>query len=96
MPDPTGEKPAFVAVRSGRHHTTGYICYVGYDVTAADIIDAAGLDASAGLVSMLGDFLNQVSQFKIGNVVAVSWDNGRVVVSKVADHPLREPPTPLP
>jgi hypothetical protein len=96
MPDPTRCEPVFVGIHSSRRHTTGYVCYVGHDVTAADIIAAAGLTAADELVSMLDDFLEQVRQFRIDNVIAIDWQDGRVVLTKVADHTVRPPRRRLP
>jgi hypothetical protein len=90
MPDPARKDPVFVGTRSGCRYSAGYICYVGDDVTAADIVAKANLPVSDELVSMLDEFLGQLSQFKIDNVVAVTWRDGRVALTKVADHTARE------
>ncbi len=89
MPDPARHDPVFVGVRSARRYDAGYICYVGVDVTAEDIAEQSREELPRDALPMLDSFLRQLPQFKIDNVVAVTWRDGELELVKVADHTVR-------
>ena len=64
---------------------------MGEDVTAADIISVADLTPTPELALMLDEFLDQIRQFRIDNVVAVRWRDGYPELVKVAEHTTRDP-----
>ena len=96
VPDLSLKEPVFVGIRSGRRYSAGCVCYVGEDVTLADILDVLGQPVREETELILDEFLRQMSQFRIDNVISVSWHDGRLELSKVADHTKRDPPRPLP
>jgi Protein of unknown function (DUF2695) len=96
VPDLSLKEPVFVGIRSGRQYAAGYVCYVGQDVTVADILDELRRPIGKEAELMLDELLRQVSPFRIDNVISVSWHDDRLELTKVADHTKRDQQRPLP
>jgi hypothetical protein len=91
VPCLTGEKPVFVGVKTGKEYGTGAISYLGRDVSTDDILTKLDLPpAEVGCARpILDEYLNQLQDFKIGNVLSLSWEGTpkALVLRKEANKP---------
>lgn len=98
IPSLDGKTPAFVGIQTGKEYDRGYICYVGVDVNADDILSKLQMEESKGkeVRSILEEYLRQLKQFKIGNVVAISWaqPSMKLELQKLAERPVSKDRTP--
>jgi hypothetical protein len=81
---------AFIDIRNGQAHETGYVVYVGVAITADDVLKKVEVNvvdiAQARL--MINSFIFELQRFKIGNVVAVKQSEGSLVrLRLIADAP---------
>jgi hypothetical protein len=69
------KKPLFVGVNTGKEYATGAVSYLGRDVSTADILAKLDLSSSEAKRArpILDEYLTQLQQFKIGNVLSLSW-----------------------
>jgi len=87
-----GKTPAFVGIKTGKEYDRGYICYVGVDVSADDLLSKLKLEEFKGKEArpILEEYLRQLKQLKIGNVVTVSWaqPSMKLELQKLAERPV--------
>lgn len=92
-------RPVFVEMKTGKAHERAYIVFVGVAVSPEEVmskLQQPPADRSTAL-RHLRSFIEQLGQFKLGNVLAVERDkDGLPLLRKVAEHPVREPGPKLP
>jgi hypothetical protein len=85
-------RPVFTELKTGKAHDRAYIVFTGTPVTPDAVLSRlheAPPDPAAAR-RRIEVFLEQLSSFKLGCVVAVEPDGrGLPVLRKVADHPQR-------
>lgn len=71
----------FVDLQSGMQHRTAYVVYTGVNLTAKEVVAKASAIISnpADSLCLAESFLAELTRFKVGNVVAVDSNDGRVV-----------------
>jgi hypothetical protein len=88
VPASTAEpEPRFLCIKTGKTYADGVLVYIGASVPSEEILARASLlpeQVRAHLsVPLLDDFLGQIQQFKIGDVVRLRrGDDGRLVMEK--------------
>lgn len=90
---------AFIDVRNGKAHETGYVVYVGVAITADDVLKKVEVSVAdvAQARLLIDSFIVELQRFKIGNVVAVEQSEGRLVrLRLIANAPKAEPGPKLP
>ena len=90
---------AFIDIRNGKAHETGYVVYVGVAITVDDVlkkIDVSVADVAKARL-LINSFIVELQRFKIGNVLAVEQSNGGMVRMRlIANAPKAEPGPNLP
>ncbi|MDQ8192745.1 hypothetical protein, partial [Roseibacillus persicicus] len=66
----------FLGIKSGKTHLSAAMTYIGKEITADDVIDRiqqpnADSEKAKKLVE---EFLDRLQEFKVGNVVTISYD----------------------
>lgn len=89
-----GDDNVFLGLKSGKTHRYAAMSYTGKDVGASDVLQkliAAGADVGNQheMLDMLDDYLGRLKEFKVGNVLAISYANGDYSLEKVANRPPR-------
>jgi len=98
MPAPDGSAH-FVALQSGKQHSTAYVVYTGVDLTADEVLAkasavVAGHREARNLAESL---LTSLQHFKVGNVVAVESNNQSTIQLRlVSNSPKTKPGPKLP
>jgi len=71
----TPRQNLFVGVKSGKKYETGYLVYLGEDVTTEDILNELGLGEQEAyqVRPVIDSFLTALQSFKIGNVISVCF-----------------------
>lgn len=91
VPCLTKEKPVFIGIKSGKEYDKGCISYLGVKVSSDDILKKLKLPKGEAIKArpILDEYLKQINQFKIGNVVSVSWgqDTQELELIKEAERP---------
>ncbi len=89
VPTNIGGKSSFLGIKSGKPFPYGALSYLGRSVSAQDILEklsAAKISSEAISKEMLESYLDALSLFKIGNILAVESVSGPVVrLTKVAE-----------
>jgi len=92
-------RSVFVETKSGKAHDQAYVVFVGLAVSPEEALSKVQnppADRDAAL-RQLRSFIEQVAQFKLGNVLAVERAaDGLPLLRKVAEHPARESGPKLP
>jgi hypothetical protein len=86
--------PAFIDIRNGKSHETGYVVYVGVAITADDVLKKVDVNVAnvAQARLLISSFIVELQRFKIGNVVAVEQSDGSVMrLRLIANAPKAEP-----
>jgi hypothetical protein len=87
-------RPLFVETKTGKAHERAYVVFGGTSVTPEEAFSKlrdAPPDRDDAL-RQLGSFIEQVAQFKLGNVLTVERGaEGLPLLRKVAEHPARKP-----
>jgi hypothetical protein len=90
---------AFVDIRNGKAHETGYVVYVGVAITADDVLKKVEVSVAdvAKTRLLINSFIVELQRFRIGNVVAVEQSDGSLVrLGLIANSPKAEPGPKLP
>ena len=91
VPCLTKDRPVFVGVKTGKEYPTGCVSYLGRDVTTDDILAKLDLPAVQAKRArpILDEYLTQLQEFKIGNVISLSWvgKSRTLELNKEADRP---------
>ena len=95
MPAPTG---GFLCLNAGKTYKNGVICYMGVEVSVANILDrAAKLPEKLCehlSAELLNDYLSKLQDSKIGDVVRLQFgSDGKLVIEKL---PEQLPPKNIP
>jgi hypothetical protein len=89
VPANIGGKSSFIGIKSGKSFPYGALSYLGKSVSADSILEklAVGKVSSDAISKeMLESYLEAISAFKIGNILAVESVTGSLVrLKKVAD-----------
>ena len=94
IPDPSA-KPgsSFIGLKSGKPWPYGAVSMIGRSITASDVLDRASdkvqtLIKTSDTASRITDYLDQLQQFKVGNVLTVEYDaQGGFVLKLVRTRP---------
>lgn len=92
-------KNYFVGVKTGKIYDLGYLVYLGEDITPEEILGKLRLsdEAARGAQPILESFIRELTAYKIGNVVSVSFPESiRCVLKKEAEAPKSERKAKLP
>jgi hypothetical protein len=91
VPCLTKDKPVFVGIKTGKEYPTGCISYLGRDVSADDILTKLDLPSGEAKRArpILNQYLTQLQDFKIGNVLSLSWSGmlKKLELKKEAERP---------
>ena len=86
-----GGGSGFVGIQSGKRHSSGTLVFLGVPVTAHDIRSRAAQSSSTFDISALTDeqldaYFLALDEFKIGNVLSVSYAaDGSFALTKLAE-----------
>jgi len=97
----TGITEGFVGIKSGKRFQVGALVYIGVSVSSADIrlrvSKLAAVDLAKFSDKLLDDYLSALGEFKIGNVLSVTYaPDGTPALTKIAEHTAFTPGPPLP
>lgn len=75
----TADGPAFIGLKTGRVRESGAVSYTGADVSAKELLDKltrAGADVRnvADTLASLDDFIEQLSNYRLGDVLTIARD----------------------
>ena len=84
----------FIGVKTGRKYTTGYVVFLGKDITTEDILKKLNkTQPPPSDRRAIESFLGELQPFKIGNVVSIHFTSDDCCrLEKSADHPVAEKP----
>lgn len=77
----------FINIRTGRAVSRGVIVYIGVEITSEEILIKYLKNNSLEYekekcLNILNDYLSKVNQFKIGNVLSIGYDSGKLKLRK--------------
>jgi hypothetical protein len=79
-----------MGVKTGKTYERGYLVYLGKEISTEDImtkLDIPG-DSETDARSIIQSFMEELSVYKIGNVVSVSFsESDRCILKKEAESP---------
>jgi hypothetical protein len=91
VPCLTKDKSVFVGVKTGKQYPAGCMSYLGRHVSTDDILAKLGLSSGDARRArpILNEYLPQLQEFKIGNVLSLSWVGTfkKLELKKDADRP---------
>ena len=87
-------KNVFIGVKTGTRYTTGYLVFLGKDISSEDILKKLNKTQPAQADRRaIESFLSELQSLKIGNVVSLQFtDDDCCRFEKTADHPVTDKP----
>ncbi len=80
----------FIGVKTGKTYDRGYLVYLVKEISAEDIMTKMDIprDAETDARAIIQSFIDELSAYKIGNVVSVSFsESNRCILKKEAESP---------
>jgi hypothetical protein len=84
-------KNIFIGIKTRKEYSKGYICYIGVEIGADDILKKLNLSEkeNARIYPIIESFIEEIQKSKIGNVVSLNFvDEKKCSLKKESESPV--------
>ena len=87
LPNFNKASDSFLNIKNSKNVSFGMVVYIGVEVSSEEILnrylDNNSLEyENESYITIIDDYLNQINNFKIGNVLSVKYDNSNLILKK--------------
>lgn len=93
IPYASDDSIGFLGIETGKLHPFAALSFIGKAISRENVLsklEANGVEFNEDKAMPLDYFFEQLSSFKVGNVLQISKHKGQLVLEKVANRPTRK------